>query len=225
MALEKKMDVSKKEKELLIERTMLQHAELLHITTQEAGKQSHILQKGITRAVRKRCRDEDAEIPVNAIERNRGSIGFDADNTVERREGLEGQEQFDVVECDMELGTSLTSKESTPSWIHEACSAVEEIRKLTNGVESPMWWRILDLRPETDRVGVANKRAKEYLKPDTLKRLVPPRLALQQGIADERTIMVLNILQSMPSSKMIAQFRKFPVIGTYGISGCVLNQE
>ncbi|GES82148.1 hypothetical protein GLOIN_2v1765169 [Rhizophagus clarus] len=46
--IENEMKISQKEKDLLVERVTLQHAGLLYVTAQKAGKQSQIVQQNIT---------------------------------------------------------------------------------------------------------------------------------------------------------------------------------
>ncbi|KAG9290962.1 hypothetical protein G9A89_011112 [Geosiphon pyriformis] len=106
---------------------------------------------------------------------------------------------------------------AAPTWITDACQAIEKIRKMKDGDESPIWWRILDLRPMTNRLGPANKRAKEFVTEETLKMLAPPKLISQQSAIDEETDVVLNMVKSLPSGEILAQFQKLPSIGTLGI--------
>jgi hypothetical protein len=62
-------------------------------------------------------------------------------------------------------------------------------------LSSPIWWRILDVRPETKRVGAANMRAKEFVAEETLENLMPPKLVLKKNVVDEATNVVLNRVQ------------------------------
>ncbi|GBB92908.1 hypothetical protein RclHR1_20790007 [Rhizophagus clarus] len=52
--IENEMKISQKEKDLLVERVTLQHAGLLYVTAQKAGKQSQIVQQNITNELNER---------------------------------------------------------------------------------------------------------------------------------------------------------------------------
>ncbi|KAG9304893.1 hypothetical protein G9A89_010755 [Geosiphon pyriformis] len=69
----------------------------------------------------------------------------------------------------------------------------------------------------TNRLGPANKRAKEFVTEETLKMLAPSKLISRRSAIDEATDVVLNMVKSLPSSEILAQFQEFPFIGTLGI--------
>ena len=58
-----------------------------------------------------------------------------------------------------------------------------------------MWWRILDVRPKTNQLGAAAKRAEEFVTEETLKMLAPPKLISQRSAVEGTTDAVLNVVQ------------------------------
>ncbi|KAG9300989.1 hypothetical protein G9A89_018941 [Geosiphon pyriformis] len=169
-----------------------------------------------------------SEAASNRRKRRFTGEGVSTGTTVEK-EGLENfpklkklarhddSADHDVNSLDEQVNISFVPQRSAPTWMTEACQAIQKIREMKDGHESPIWWRILDVRPETNQIGAANKRAKEFVTEETLKMLVPPKLISRRSAVDGATNVVLNMVQSMPFSQILAQFEEFPVVGTLGI--------
>jgi len=58
-----------------------------------------------------------------------------------------------------------------------------------------MWWRILDVRSDTKRVGAAHMRAKELVTEETLEMLMPRKIILRGIYVNETTNVILNRIQ------------------------------
>ncbi|KAG9296134.1 hypothetical protein G9A89_011987 [Geosiphon pyriformis] len=77
--------------------------------------------------------------------------------------------------------------------ITDACQVKEKIWKMKDGNESPIWWRILDLRPMTNRLGPANKRAKEFITKETLKIVQIDQMNLKEFLKDNVKIEMVRM--------------------------------
>lgn len=147
---------------------------------------------------------EDIEILPNLkkLARQENSTDHDIDSPAEQA---------------MEMSTPFVPQRSAPTWMTDACQAIGKIREMKDGHESPMWWRILDVRPKTNRLGAATMRAEEFVTEETLKMLAPPELISQRSAIEKTTDAVLKVVQNMPASQISAQFQEFPFVGTLGV--------
>ncbi|CAG8591263.1 2823_t:CDS:10 [Paraglomus brasilianum] len=130
----------------------------------------------------------------------------------------EDRDEVDLLEQSVEVSIPFNTLDTcTPAWIVDACQAIQKIRKMDDGHESPMWWRILDVRSDTKRVGAAHMRAKELVTEETLEMLMPRKIILRGIYVNETTNVILNRIQSMSVCQMMSQLQEFPVVGTIGI--------
>ena len=131
----------------------------------------------------------------------------------------EDQDEVDSLERSVEVSIPFNTLDTcTPAWMVDACQAIQKIWKMDDGHEryinwarcyvidcpvfaneiilsSPMWWRILDVRLDTKRVGAANMRAKELVTEETLEMLKPRKIILRGIYVNETTNVILNRIQ------------------------------